>query len=172
MGRIENLLDEARRFPDPKARSHTQEIVQGLLDLHAVALERILEAVANLGAEGTALIDSMARNDLVGNVFMLYGLHPLDLESRVRLALDDVRPILDSHGGEVELLRVAGGAVRLRMHGASHGCASTARTLKNAIEEAIYNKAPDVTSIDVDGMAETHGEYEGNGRARFALPLV
>ena len=47
---------------------------------------------------------------MVGGLLMLHGLHPLDLETRVRQALDQVRPYLRSHGGNVELLGVSDGA--------------------------------------------------------------
>ena len=49
-------------------------------------------------------------NDLV-TVLLLYGLHPHPIETRVRQALDKVRPYLDSHGGNVELLSVNDGVV-------------------------------------------------------------
>ena len=38
------------------------------------------------------------------HLLLLHGLHPVPLEARVRAALDEVRPYLESHGGDVELL--------------------------------------------------------------------
>ena len=90
----------------------------------------------------------------MSSLLLLYGLHPLDLEARVQQALEKVRPLLRSHGGNVELLGIADGVVRLRMLGSCHGCPSSAMTLKNAIEEAIYAAAPDATAIEVEGVAE------------------
>ncbi len=46
------------------------------------------------------------------------------------------------------------GVVRLRMQGSCHGCPSSALTLKNAIEEAIYAAAPDVAAIEVEGVVD------------------
>ena len=171
MERIESLIHEAERLPDPKAQAHARALVQALLDLHGAALERIFEKIAETGESGLTLIDSLARDDLVGSLLLLYGLHPLDLETRVRQALDKVRPYLRSHGGNVELRGVAGGVVRLRMEGNCHGCPSSAATLKQSIEEAVYEKAPDVTAIEVEGAS--NGEaHEGNDRARVALPIL
>ena len=62
----------------------------------------------------------------------------------MRGALDEVRPYLASHGGDVELLGVEDGVVRLRLEGSCNGCPSSAMTLKLAIEEAIARAAPDV----------------------------
>ena len=42
---------------------------------------------------------------------------PCRVEERVREALDEVRPYLESHGGDVELLGVEDGVVRLRLQG-------------------------------------------------------
>lgn len=66
-------------------------------------------------------------------------------------ALDKVRPMLHSHGGNVELLSIDDGVVRLRLQGSCHGCPSSAMTLKNSIEEAIYEFAPDIAELHVEG---------------------
>src|SRR5262249_37679244 len=130
MARVESLLHELERLPDSAIREQVRAIVQGILDLHGAALERLLEKIAEGRETGLGLIDALGQDDLVGSVLLLYGLHPLDLRARVLQALDKVRPYLRSHGGNVELLGVAGGVVRLRMQGSCHGCASSARTLK------------------------------------------
>jgi Fe-S cluster biogenesis protein NfuA len=158
MGRIETLVQEVERFADPAARAHTKEIVQAVLDLHGAGLERLLEhviAAAPNGA-GHALVDRLADDDVVAGLLLLHGLHPVDLRTRVARALDHVRPYLHSHGGNVELVNVDGGVVRLRMQGSCHGCPSSSVTLKLAIEEAIYDRAPDVTAIEVEGALPPH----------------
>jgi Fe-S cluster biogenesis protein NfuA len=183
MERVESLIQELEQLPDSKAKACSREIIQGILELHGAALEKILETVADAGDAGLAMIDSMARDDLVGSVLSLHGLHPLGLEARVRLALDKVRPYLRSHGGNVELLGVVEGVVRLRMQGSCHGCPSSAVTLKLAIEEAIYEIAPDVTGIQVEGAVEPPARPSstfipaeqllgdaGVARARVAMP--
>ena len=76
----------------------------------------------------------------MGGLLLLHGLHPLDLEARVRQALDKVRPYLRSHGGNVELLGVDEGVVRLRLEGSCHGCPSSAATMRQTIEEAILRQ--------------------------------
>ena len=157
MERIETLIQELEQLPDSRARAHTQEVIQAILELHGTALERMLEQIAEAGDTGLATIGALARDDLVGSLLLLHGLHPQDMETRVRLALDKVRPYLRSHGGDVELLGVAGSEVRLRMQGSCHGCPSSALTLKTAIEESIQEKAPDVTSIQVEGVVEPSG---------------
>lgn len=154
MEQLESLLRKAEELPESPVRVHVRAIVQAVLDLHATGLERMLDHIAGDGEPGLALIDSLARDELVGSLLALHGLHPVDYETRVRQALDKVRPYLKSHGGNVELLAVDNGVVRLRMVGSCHGCPSSAMTLKLAIEQAIYDLAPEVTAIEVEGVVE------------------
>jgi Fe-S cluster biogenesis protein NfuA len=168
MQAIETLIQGVERYPDLAARTHTKAIVQALLDLHGAAMERILERATKEGEAGLALIDALARDELVGSLLLLYGLHPLTLETRVRQALDKVRPIVQSHGGSLELLAADEGLVRLRLRASGEGCASNALTLKQAIDDSIYARAPDVSAIEVEGLSP-HGK---NGHARIALPIL
>jgi nitrite reductase/ring-hydroxylating ferredoxin subunit len=62
-----------------------------------------------------------------------------------------VRPYLESHGGDVELLGVEDGVVRLALRGSCDGCASSTATLKLAIEDAIHKAAPDVEGVEAEG---------------------
>jgi Fe-S cluster biogenesis protein NfuA len=149
IARLESLIQAAEHMRDPAAQSQTREIVQAILDLHGAGLGRILELAA-----GTPLIDALAHDDLVSGLLLLYGLHPLDFAQRLAQALDEVRPFLQAHGGDVELLDQAGGVVRLRMQVNGHGCASTAGKLRAAVEEAIYARAPDVEQIEITGLPE------------------
>jgi Fe-S cluster biogenesis protein NfuA len=169
--RLDTLLQEVERSADPAARARTQEIVQAVLELHGAGLERLLERIAEGGEAGRQIRDACARDDLVRGLLLLHGLHPLDLEARVREALEAVRPYLRSHGGNVELLEVSDGVVRLRLVGSCHSCPSSAVTMQQTIEEAILARAPDVTAVEVEGMAEGPPET-ADGRARLALPVL
>src|SRR5438270_10154524 len=129
--RLEQLIREVDGFPDPRARDRTREIVQALLELHGAGLARVLEHAAAAGDAGLAVIDALGQDEVVSSLLLLYGLHPLDLETRVRQALDRVRPSLHAHGADVDLLGIDEGVVRLRVRG-SHGCPSSALTLESA----------------------------------------
>ncbi|MFL5802939.1 MAG: NifU family protein [Roseiflexaceae bacterium] len=155
LGRLDALIQAIDSFADPAARASAREAIQTLMELHGAGLERVLDIVAGAGSPAGAIIDRFARDDLVGSLLLLYGLHPLDLDTRVRQGLDKARPYLQPHGGNVEFLGITSdGVVRLRLEGSCHGCPSSALTLKLAIEEQIYAVAPDVTAIDVEGLVE------------------
>jgi Fe-S cluster biogenesis protein NfuA len=98
-----------------------------------------------------ALPERLADDDLVGHLLILHDLHPRPVEARVAGALEEVRPYLESHGGDVELLGVGDGAVRLRLEGSCSGCPSSAMTLKNAIEQEIRKAAPEIEDIEAEG---------------------
>jgi Fe-S cluster biogenesis protein NfuA len=174
MHRIDDLLKEIDRFKDPQARARTRQIVQALMEYHGAAIEKLMETVASAGAPGLGIIDAMARDDAVASLLLLYGLHPLDLETRVQQALEKTRPYLHSHGGNVELLAVADGVVRLRLDGSCHGCPSSAQTLQQTIEEAILETAPDVTAIEVvdERVTVPAAPSAPDEPGRFALPIL
>ena len=88
------------------------------------------------------LAGALIEDELVAHLLLLHGLHPMTLEHRVLDALAEVRPYLESHGGDVELLGIEGAVVRLRLRGSCNGCSSSTVTLKLAIEKAIAKRRP------------------------------
>jgi Fe-S cluster biogenesis protein NfuA len=154
MKRIGTLVQEIETIADPSVRAATKALVQSLMDLHGAALEKALDIVADAGDQGIAIIDRMGRDALVSSVLILYGLHPEDLEARVTKAVERVRPQLRKQGCEIELLAVNEGAVQMRVEIGSHTCGSTAKTLQAILEGAIYDAAPDLTSLVIEGFEE------------------
>jgi Fe-S cluster biogenesis protein NfuA/nitrite reductase/ring-hydroxylating ferredoxin subunit len=153
VARMETLLGEIETLPDQNARSKAAEVVGVLLDLYGEGLARMMEVVAE-GEERERTFDAFAEDELISHLLLLHGLHPLDLETRVIMALEEVRPYLRSHGGNVKLLGVKEGVARLRMQGSCSGCPSSTVTLRLAIEEAIQKSAPDLEGIEAEGVAE------------------
>jgi Fe-S cluster biogenesis protein NfuA/nitrite reductase/ring-hydroxylating ferredoxin subunit len=136
VARVERLLEDV----DERGA----ELVQALLDLYGEGLRRIVERV-----EPGALVE----DELVSHLLLLHDLHPVPLDERVREALEGVRPYLESHGGNVELVDVDEGVVRLRMSGSCNGCPSSTVTLKLAIEDAIERVAPEVERVEAEGVS-------------------
>lgn len=151
--KIEGLVRTIENLPDASARSSAVALMQALMEFHGDGLDRMMEIIAATGAEGSFVFDKFAGDEIVSSLLLLYGLHPLSLEDRVSQALEKVRPYLDSHGGNVELLGINDGVVKLRLEGSCKSCPSSSVTLKLAIEEAIYVAAPDVVSIEAEGTS-------------------
>jgi Fe-S cluster biogenesis protein NfuA len=152
--KVEGLVNVIESAADPNVKAGAVELMQLLMELHGAGIERMMEIVFESGTPGGEIIDRFAQDDLAASLLLLYGLHPMNVEERVLQALDKVRPYLRSHNGNVEMLGIDNGVVRLKLQGSCDGCASSALTLKLAIEEAIYEAAPDVTAIEVDGVVE------------------
>jgi Fe-S cluster biogenesis protein NfuA/nitrite reductase/ring-hydroxylating ferredoxin subunit len=148
VARVEGLLGEVETLDDPVAREKATEMVQALLELYGEGLARVLSQLGE--GEATALAD----DELVSHLLLLHDLHPVPREQRVREALESVRPYLESHGGDVELLGVEDDVARLRLHGSCNGCPSSTMTLKLAIEDAIQKAAPDVESVEAEGVSD------------------
>jgi Fe-S cluster biogenesis protein NfuA len=146
--RVEQLLERLDALPDRAARETATATVQALLELYGEGLRRIVAGIG--GPQARAL----AGDELVAHLLLLHDLHPTPVEQRVREALAGVRPYLESHGGDVELVAVQEGVVRLRLEGSCEGCPASAMTLKLAIEEAILAAAPDVDRVEAVGAVE------------------
>jgi Fe-S cluster biogenesis protein NfuA/nitrite reductase/ring-hydroxylating ferredoxin subunit len=143
--RIQTLLDAASSG-GAAARERAEQLVREVTDLYGAVLERMM-AVASAADPGLA--PRFAADDLVASVLLVHGLHPYDVERRVSDALDSVRPYLGSHGGDVSLLGVDDGVVRLQFQGSCKTCPSSSVTLELAVEDAVRAAAPEISSIEV-----------------------
>jgi len=108
--------------------------------------ERALELLQLVDAIHRPALDLIARGELEHPIaqalLAMYDLAPLDERVRVEEALDEVRPYIHSHGGEVELLAVEDGVVHVRLDGSCVGCAGSAMTLRRGIEETLRASYP------------------------------
>ena len=69
------------------------------------------------------------------------------MEDKVRAVLEEIRPSLQADGGDVELVEVEGGVVRLRLTGACGSCPMASMTLKIGIEEVLKERVPEVRAV-------------------------
>jgi Fe-S cluster biogenesis protein NfuA len=159
--RIEELVTRIESTGDPALRAVSQELLQAVIELHGVALDHIMAAVANI-PEGQRALEEMAEDKLVSGVLSLHGIHPIPLATRVVAALETTRPYLKSHGGDVELASIHEGTVYLHLQGACGSCNSSADTLKSTVESAIYEAAPEVSAVISDSMTV-------NGHSDFVI---
>ena len=69
------------------------------------------------------------------------------MRDKVEAVLAEVRPSLQADGGDVELVDVSDGVVKLRLTGACSGCPMSTMTLQNGIERILKEKVPEVKSV-------------------------
>ncbi len=157
LGSIEELLGKIEAAADPSVRTTVQELVEVVMALHGAGLERMIGILRSGADRGDAAIEKLAGDNLVSGLLVLHGIHPLNIRERVQRALDGIRSRLRSQGAEVELLTVDDGAIRLRLEVKSNGCSSTAQSLRGIVEEAVYQAAPDLTLLAIEGADEKQG---------------
>lgn len=151
--RIDEVLEELGRSAPTAVMERVEELLRVVMTLYGAGLERTLELTR--ATAGDDLVRQLADDEVVGNLLVLHDLHPDNVLTRVQAALDRVRPYLGSHAGGVELLGVdPDGVAHLQLEGSCDGCASSALTVKSAIEDAILVAAPDVVAVEAAGMVD------------------
>jgi Fe-S cluster biogenesis protein NfuA/nitrite reductase/ring-hydroxylating ferredoxin subunit len=153
--RVEGLIGELRSQPDPRVAEVAEELVRTLVDLYGEGLAHVMN-VAQSAADGgqpSGCVEQLVADPLVASLLLVHDLHPVDVDTRIQRALDDVRPYLGSHAGGVEYLGVDDeGVVHLKLEGSCHGCPSSTVTVRLAIEKAIEEAAPETVRVEVAGV--------------------
>ena len=150
--RVEQLTAAIEASADPFLRGTVDELVSTIMELYGEGLARIFGELAESGEE--ELLLRLAGDGVIGSLLLIHDLYPMPLEARVEEALASVRPYMESHGGDVELLRLEDGVAHLKLIGHCHGCPASAATLELAIKEALEEAAPDLLGLEVEGVAE------------------
>lgn len=146
--RIEELVRQLDRIPDLSHRELANELVSAVLALHGAAIENMMELVAEAGPPGSVLFRKFANDPAVASVLVLHGLHPDDMETRVR-------QVLAKQATHAELLGVFEGTVRVRVP--AGGCNSASTTVQ-LLEAALRNAVPDAAEIIVT-ESPLHGGF-------------
>jgi len=71
-----------------------------------------------------------------------------EMREQVEKALEQVRPALQADGGDVELVDIEDGVVKVRLQGACSGCPMSAMTLQMGIERILKQQVPEVKSVE------------------------
>ena len=136
--RIDELIAALAALDNKHARDIAQALLQVVLDLHASGLARLMQ------------------DKQVSALLLLHGLHPQDLPSRVHHAVEGLRAPLGAQGMGIELLDAREDLVRVRLAGVLTGKHVTPADVQNDIERAIFEQAPDVAHIEIDGMPDVN----------------
>ena len=70
------------------------------------------------------------------------------MKEKVEKVLNEIRPMLQRDGGNVELVSIEGGVVKVRLQGACAGCPMSQMTQRNGIERVLKDKIPEVTAVE------------------------
>lgn len=143
LDRLEVLLGQLEGL-DEQVRAPVFEMLDGIDAVHRLALGRLADAV------GAAELDRLRGADpAIGWLLDAYGAG-VDERQAADRALDAIRPYIEGHGGQVELLDVRDGVVALRLSGACSGCTASAETLRDGVVEALVAGFPGFARMEVE----------------------
>jgi Fe-S cluster biogenesis protein NfuA len=152
--RIESLLAEIQSTAEPRTLDRVRELVEELLALYGSGIARFLALLGEEGVLSEGVRRRVVQDETLSALLTLHGLHPDDAEARVQAALERVRPHLGAHAGGVTLLGIDDRRfARIRLEGSCDGCASAAATLRDLVERAIEDAAPDLAGVLVESSA-------------------
>lgn len=155
---LENLLDRLEELfadldtLDDEARRTTFELLDGIDKIHRVAMREVGKAL------GPAEVERLrAADPAIAWLWEAYSVG-VDEKAVADEALDEIRPYIHSHDGEVEVLDVTDGVVHVRLSGACSGCTASAITLQRGVEDALRENYPGFRQLTVeeDEDAEAH----------------
>jgi nitrite reductase/ring-hydroxylating ferredoxin subunit/Fe-S cluster biogenesis protein NfuA len=110
-----------------------------------------------LRADPNALpaLKTAVTDELVYAVLRRYELVKPSLQERVETALDGVRPMLATHGGDVQLVRVLPpAAIEVRFTGACEACPASVTTFTLGVKKALADACPEITDVrQVKGLS-------------------
>ena len=173
---LEELLEDIANFDvifdgwDESQKGSVEAYRQSVDDLHREAFRRLISSVKSEPAAMTALKGALG-DEVVYAVLRHFELIKPSLHERVEEALDSVRPMLASHGGNVELVAVKPPhQVDVRFVGACDGCPASMLTFTVGVKKAIESHCPEITKIEqIRGLA---APTDANGGVQFVSPFA
>ncbi len=164
--RVQELQARLESSGDSPTRALADELTSAVVQMYGAGLERIVATLMAAGPDGERIASSLAGDPLVATLLLIHDLHPIPLEQRVEAALDSVRPYMESHGGNVDLLSLEQGVARIHLQGSCSDCSASSVTLELAIKQALEEVAPDLEGLEVEGINAQ------SARTDMELPVV
>lgn len=153
LARVQELQERMEAGGELVARELAQELVFAVVQMYGLGLGQIMDALFAAGEQGGRIAVGLADDPLLATLLLIHDLHPVSLEARVEQALASVRPYMESHGGNVELLSVVDGVARISLQGSCSDCSASSATLELAVKQALEEAAPDLDGLEVEGVA-------------------
>ncbi|MBD2561959.1 MULTISPECIES: NifU family protein [Nostoc] len=154
MPNLEELVREINRFEaiisewDESQRCVAVGLKRAIEDLHKAALTNLIKS---LKQESMSALRHAVADELVYAVLLYHELvkpPKAPLTQRIQTALEEVRPGLKSHNGDVELVAIQPpDTVEVRLIGTCSSCPASTLTLSQGVEQAIKNHCPEISKV-------------------------
>ena len=70
------------------------------------------------------------------------------MKEKIEAVINEIRPLLQGDGGDIELVGIEGNVVKVRLRGACAGCPGAQMTLKMAVERRIKARVPEIERVE------------------------
>jgi hypothetical protein len=125
-------------------------LLRAVLSLHRAGLSRLVELLSKHGEVGRSVLRELLLDPALHSLFVLHDLHPSPVAERVAAGLAKVETYLKLNQSRVELVELSEGQrVLLKLSFAQAGCHTSPERLRRAVEEALYESAPDAGVLDI-----------------------
>ncbi len=169
---------------DESQRLTVQALKSAIEDLNKDAFTRLIRSLKE-GPEAHAQLRLAVTDPVVYGVLRFHGLVKESLQARIERALDEVRPFMATHGGDVELVTVRPpDTVEVRLIGSCHGCPASSQTLTEGVEKSIRSHCPEILHIHqvsrgapegssaIDGVPRVNPSPNGDSTIHFVSPFA
>jgi hypothetical protein len=147
---IERVIHSLSTIADPDAAARGRELAQLLMSLYGAGLSRVIQIVRSEGPAAENAIERLAADPLVSSLLTLHDLHPHPPADRIARALSALQQALPA-GSTLRLVSCATTRAHVQVT-LSEPTRVAPEGLRQAIERAISDAAPDITAIDIDGI--------------------
>lgn len=151
MDNLNELIADIQRFEaiiaewDESQRCVAVGLKSAVEALHKAALTNLIKS---LKKDNLPALNNAVNNDIVYAVLLYHNLVKLPLSERIKTALAEIRPSLQSHNGDVELVAIKPpDTVEIKLTGNCSNCASSTLTLTQLVEQTIKNHCPEIDKI-------------------------
>ncbi len=145
--RLEALTAALDGIADSKGREAARALLELLLDLHRLSLERLSALVAS-STDGSALMEQLTQDPHIRAILLLHGLHPHSVGERLREAIARMQPQWSARGFHVDLLSVGQSSAIVRLQ--KNGRTEPPDRLRLEIENILVDAAPDLDDILIE----------------------
>lgn len=150
--RIAELAEGLNHHPDPTVVATVSELLDWIDAFHVQGIGTLVAMIREW--RGEIFLESAATHPITGLLLDAYGLGShADVNAAqraVQAALAEVRPYLASHGGDMEVVTIEDGLVRLRLHGMCDGCTGAEATLTERVEVAMRDHWIDFRQLETE----------------------
>lgn len=145
--KVDTAMSEVRKL-DAQAQKQALALKTAIEEFHRVGITQIVKKLKG-DPRGKELLFELVDEPTVYALFAMHGIVRADVTTRANRVIDGVRPYMQSHGGDVELVRIEGDTAFVKLHGACNGCSMSAVTLRETVEEALFGQISELKRLEV-----------------------